>query len=116
MKKSGFFKILKEYRDIIENEIPEIEAEKVLGRIEDKVFTTPLFERFKIALKVAGAGFIVLLIGILIFSLSKKIDDKPKINELRTELIIPDKNMKILWFQKKDFNLNNLKIKGGKNE
>jgi hypothetical protein len=100
---------IKKYRERV-NIIPEINQAEIFDKIEKKLEKRDsllLFGRFQ---KLVILGITIIFVCIVFFLFKFKEDnEKLKINELRTEIVIPDSNIKILWVQKKDFDLNKLK-------
>ncbi len=118
--KDDFLKIIKEYKEMKNSDIPEIDAKKVFEKIERRIKKTPQsYISFK--RKLALGGFMAILIGaiflflsLFVFKTEKK--EELTLSELKTEIVIPDKNIKIMWVQKRGFKLKNYKTRGGKNE
>ncbi len=118
--KDDFLKIIEEYKEMKNSDIPEIEVNKVFEKIEKRITESPQ-NHIGFKKKLALGGFAALLIvaiflffSLFVFKTEKK--QELTLSELKTEIVIPDKNIKIMWFQKRGFKLKNYKTEGGKNE
>ena len=81
--------------------------QKILKRLDNTKKTSKISFSLKIALIT---GVFLLMIGLsYLLSIKGMKKNKNNINELRTEFVISECNIKIFWVQKKDFDLNKLK-------
>ncbi len=81
--------------------------QKILKRLDNTKKTSKISFSLKIALITS---VFLLMIGLsYLLSIKGMKKNKNNINELRTEFVISECNIKIFWVQKKDFDLNKLK-------
>ncbi len=96
--------------------IPEIDPqknlEKIMEKLENRITINSPGYKYKIAV---FAIIFICIIGLLFLLNGRaKKNNKYKIDELRTEFVISGTDIKILWIQKKDFDLNKLKANDNK--
>ncbi len=105
----NIIKDIYKYRENIDI-IPEINHEAIFNGIEKEIEKRGSGFLFGRHHKVAIFSMVVVIICIVFFIFKPKImGEKLQIDELKTEIIISDSNIKILWIQKKDFDLKKLK-------
>jgi len=87
--------------DAVEDSLNEMVARKDTKR-------SPLLKSPLLWYPISAAVATVLIVGMFIFSplTSDLKESKPAISEIKTEFEIKDKNIKIIWIQRKDFKLN----------
>lgn len=97
----------------VKYKIPEAVEDKINSAIEESKTIKSRSRFFKKPLlwypvSLTAALLIILTLSILINPLIEKKPalQKPPISEIRTQFEIKEKNIKILWIQKKDFQLN----------
>jgi hypothetical protein len=76
--------------------------------VQKKKRWAPLLKRPFLWYPVSAALAAILLVVLFVFTpfINSLKDTNPPISEIKTEFEIPNKNIKIIWVQKKDFKLN----------
>jgi hypothetical protein len=91
---------------------------KVPGSIDEQINTViagsttgsrslyrPPYRWLKLSMTAAAAAILMVTLSVFHPASKSKIVEKPGIAEIKTEIELSDKNIKILWVQKKDFKL-----------
>jgi hypothetical protein len=93
----------------VQYKIPDSVEEQVnASMVETKTGKPRLFKRPLLWYPVSAAAALVIIAALVIFQpfVNKEtIDPGAPITEIKTEFELRDKNIKILWVQKKDFKL-----------
>jgi len=104
MNNSRFDKKIKNLTKSREETIPSYIENELNNKIEKIDKSKKTFNRKKIIVLVNAIAAVFLLIAFFIFYPADK-NNKKSISEIKTKIIIPGKNIKIIWVQKKDFKL-----------
>ncbi len=89
----------------LEHEIPAGLEQEARRAVQVKTPQPHLFLRHPLLWATGLASAALLLVGMLFLYPQLKKKPEPLISEIRTEFEIKDKNIKIIWIQKKDFEL-----------
>ena len=89
----------------VKHKIPKKVETLLSGEINRVKHKKNFFARKQFLWLPASAIAIIICLVLLKPFQKERRDFQPPINEIRTELEIKDKNIKIIWIQKKNFNL-----------
>lgn len=90
----------------VEHQVPEKVEKNLRSRIQESIYLKKQKMKKRILwYPVSAFSLVLIALALVIPSFQPKNKNGLLITEIRTDLEIQNKNIKIIWIQKKDFNL-----------